>query len=1136
MLTLIRRIATVTVCLLAVLLISQRLLTKDILPNRRFTLRVVHADPNNRQGRWEFVVNKFMVGRIGDRPASVQDALAKLRQAEGALTMTLVDDADSRSCKYSRDAEGRFSLDGRHVSEEAFERRVAQAAAPPPGWKPTRPVTVMDVLEANIPMPTRSKVSFPELAYKDAFPEANDEPEIVIAKFDEAPMLKYMRTGSLPAGLPPNKMVEWKGNWDQWSQHYPKDLPPVAERLPRNPAVVVGPDGIGQYGGIWRRCTTGFTDLGRKLGYESFTRHDPSGNLQPCLAYKWEVSPDNRVFTFYLRKGHRWSDGQPFGSRDILWVCNTQIGSAHWPSPPDWMQPTDGSLMLYEDDVSDWPKLAKRIVAQAEAPDPSVGKQIKALASKSLWGIILAVASGRSEDLDTIERITDGLNELLRKRGFYTPEAFSKIDPEAERRELEQLGASKLDTDQMGILLLMMERADLLGRIHKDPDDLEPIELGRMNLLLFRSAYRDLVLPPLKRRVKVEAVPDEHGDDSHIVRFTFRRPTSLFLEQTTTFMFYRGIFGIPFHKASKEHPAGTKLLAMTDFWSWESLLDRTASEAQSGESTPGGRLWERLGDPARQLIQSRKLDDASKQQIVDGLNAVMAKPGFYHPSAWPGFDAQAVKAKLLDGKGFSELARDSAKLDEYRDTLLVVDLLRRFAQDGAGSLSDEEHLVLNVAMFRAAYTDDTDDPPVSRTREVGLNIDAQRSPRKYTSWVRKMQDRGNYHEEYNPHQPVVQAWRVVTPKDMPEIMAVRNPYYYRVDAKGNQLPYIDAVRNTISNQKQVRVLKLISGNVDFQSREINFDEFTVLKQNEGKGHYEIRLWANDYCGEVTFWFLQAHKDPAIVKLHEDPNFRYAMSLALNRQEMIDIVFMGMGKPGQWAVPIGSPYYNEKQYTSHVEYDPAKANRLLDAMGLDKRARDGTRLLPDGEPLILDLNFVEEHPLAAARLAVKYWRDIGLNVQLKIRTGGMISRMCELGILDIGMHKEGGNFFGPLLPGPYYPSHPAECPWWSQWVSYMRSGGRQGRPAPERIKEIERMWRKLVAATNRKDKMEAWKAIAERNARDLPIIGVMTSPGKVIYVKRNFKNVPKLALAGWIAHEPGNCCPECFYFDSRSEGN
>jgi len=88
----------------------------------------------------------------------------------------------------------------------------------------------------------------------------------------------------------------------------------------------------------------------------------------------------------------------------------------------------------------------------------------------------------------------------------------------------------------------------------------------------------------------------------------------------------------------------------------------------------------------------------------------------------------------------------------------------------------------------------------------------------------------------------------------------------------------------------------------------------------------------------------------------------------------------------------------------------------------------------------------------------------------------------------------------------------------------------GLAAPERIKELERLWQTMVESPDQKGKMAAWKAITDRFAVDLPIISIMSSPGKILLVKNGFKNVPKIALAGWIAGEPGNTCPECFFFD------
>ena len=1119
MLTLIRRVATVLLCLAGLLWLFQAALTRDSRPKTLLTFRVASTAPDGRKDEWQLAVNQYWQSHVGFSPLSVADAATKVLTSRGPLAVTAVDEPNRVTLwTATRDAGGKVLLDGRPSSMEAVAVRMAETARPPPDFRPTRAVTILDVLEANIPTPTRSKVSFPKFSYKQAFPEANNEPEIVITKFDESPMFKDL--SSIPA--------EWRGA-------YPDRLPPVEERLPRNPAVVVGPDGLGYYGGTWRRCAGSAWEFYRKVCYESFLRHDPSGRLQPGLAYKWEVSPDNRVCTLHLRKGQKWSDGHPYTSQDVLWVCNAVIGSAYWSTDiPDWMGPTNGSALLYEEDVKDWPLLARRIVEEAAAP-PSIGGKIKALAPASLWGRLRAVAGGDANDPDAIPLITSELNDLFRDANFYDAAAFRNVDANLELRELERVGASRLDADQLNLMILMLERGDLLRlRAGGEPNVLQPTQINRLNLLLFRTAYHDLVDPPRVNRVRVEAVPDETGDTSHIVRFIFPKPNSIFLEQTTTFMFYRFFSGSR-HGAAPLHPQGCDVLAATDFLDWNGLFQRVLREADAPGPSPGKQLWLNLEEAARNKIRAAPptadSPEAYREEVIAAINTALAKRTFYEPGAWKGLSVGAMKDRLREGKGLAEVFRSTDAIAEYQGLLVLEDLLRRYDGNGASSLTGADCLRLNVALFRAAYSEDPKHPLVARTRIEGLNEAAINHPRKYASWAARLSDRGNYHPLYNPHPPVLFAWRIISEKDAPQIVAVRNPYYYRVDAAGRQLPYLDAVSMTIAAQKEIRVLKLTSGNIDCQSREITFDEFTVLKQNEKKGDYEVRLWANDYCGEVTFFPLQSHKDPAYARLHEDANFRHALSLALNRQEIIDVVFMGVGRPSQFAVPEGSPYFNPRMAGTSVEYDPNRANRILDSLGLRKRGTDGMRLLPDGRSFIMDVNYVSGIvPIAAAQLACHYWQNVGINAQLKLRTGSMMYRLEEMGLSDIRVHMEGGNYFGPLDPGAYYPSHQAESVQWYQWAAYLRSGGRLGWPAPERIKELERMWVRMVTAPNEEAKMKAWTAITDRFCAGLPILAVMTSPGKIVYVRNNFKNVPKIAMAGWIAHEPGNCCPESFFFD------
>ena len=364
------------------------------------------------------------------------------------------------------------------------------------------------------------------------------------------------------------------------------------------------------------------------------------------------------------------------------------------------------------------------------------------------------------------------------------------------------------------------------------------------------------------------------------------------------------------------------------------------------------------------------------------------------------------------------------------------------------------------------------------------------------------------------------------------IKVVRNPYYYKVDAEGKQLPYIDVIRHEKVTDRNVRIIKMTAGKVDMQARHLEFTDFTALKQDEDKGNYEARLWANDYCGELTFTFNQTVKDPAMRKILGDPRFHYAMSHAINRQEMIDVMWQGIGAPAQWSIPKGSKYYSQRHATAGVEYDPDYANKLLDEMGLDKRTADGMRMYKDEDGRWRALNImvstVQERPLDAVEMVCHYWRQVDVNCQMRIVAATQRSRDISIGRMEIDVHKEGGNYFGPLLAGGYAPTHPAECSQYTKWAQWLRSGGLGGWEPPERVKNLDRQWTKVVEARNEREKIEAWQILTENAIEMLPKIAIMTSPGKVVIVKNNFKNVPRLALAGWMAHEPGNSCPEVFY--------
>ena len=1214
-------VRTMVVCagLVLLLLGMQRCLTKDERPEVRMDLVITARDADGEPVRWMAEIctggSVFLNGGPVEPKGEGDDeagrrALAALFDEIGTLNPPIRIGGTNLEMQshwvFAVDRSGAATLDGKPLTLAQLEARVAHFIASERVER-TRVPTIQEVLDLNLPEFTIRAVDLPGFAYehsKEAFAsppepkEAPAAPEVVIREYRGHPM--YDDRAKMP---------------DILKAYYPDALPPVSERLPENPAVLYACDEVGTYSRttgdtgledlmVWRRASSDDpVALYRKVGYPSLVRFDPAGRLAPNLAWKWEVTDNNRVYTFYLRKGHKWSDGRPFTSEDMLFSLNEVCGSPAWANSPDWMMETDGFSQLYVEDIRDWAALAARIREQAASGGPSPGKQImKMIAEEPAFAIrqwavqgdldaskVKAVASSlealriqgvdlkalsmddlraqladqeltaaelialsdtlcglklemlerfieehkADDSLDdrTKYRIVSRLNSLFGRRDFYLAEAWRGVDFETELSALERKGYSRLSEEELRRHHVLMWRKDRLALADRIDDETEWMagQVTQFNLLMFRAAYADLVAPARRDRMKLEAVPDETGDTSHIVRFTFTKPNSIFLEKCATFMAYLGMCGSQKASRKKWHPDGVKEMLVFDVLDWRGLFSTMAAQAEAARASPGRHIWPMIDEALRQRLvagppdNDRGKDEAYKEDVVRELNRLLRRPDFWDAAAWAGADFDSELRKTLK-PGYSTLQRRES--DRVKVLLRRKDFLRR----GPGDLDEEELLEFNLMMLRAAYdraaTDGGPEALIAKDRYDALDLQAQW--RGYRTWGVLWRERGTYHRGWNDHVPTLCPWRVVSEKEDTEIVAVRNPYYFKVDARGQQLPYIDMVRDDRATMDNIRQIKLRSGRINFQTRNLEFSDFTPLKQNEKAGGYEVRLWPNDYCGEVTFFICQQHHDREYRRFLGNPKFRQALSLAMDRQEMIDIVFHGMGTPAQYAIPKSSKYFREALYKAYVEYDPDRANRLLDELGLDKRTGDGVRLLPSGRPFYLEVNAEEERPLAAVQLACKYWRAIGLDAQMKMRSGMIKWRLYRMGKYDVWVHKEGGNYFGPMVVGWCVPTHPAESVQYSAWTAWLQSGGREGLEPPEYVKDLAFMWSRVVHAPNEQRKLEAWTDLMDRAAEDVASLAISTSPGKVVLVGNNFRNVPKLALAGWIAHDSGNCNPEIFY--------
>jgi len=249
----------------------------------------------------------------------------------------------------------------------------------------------------------------------------------------------------------------------------------------------------------------------------------------------------------------------------------------------------------------------------------------------------------------------------------------------------------------------------------------------------------------------------------------------------------------------------------------------------------------------------------------------------------------------------------------------------------------------------------TDDPSL---------IDAALAANGLTSWEQLHYEtapgdgRGPINFWYrNPELPTITPWisenSPVT--DDPYLM-VRNPYYHCVDIEGNQLPYIDRISHALFQDQQTLNLWIAQGLIDMQQRHLSSADYTFFRENQEAGDYHVVTWRAAQTN--AFHPNICCADPVLRQLFDTPEFREALSIAINREEINQLIYSGIMTPRQASPVRGSPQYDPEFTSRWTEYDPERANALLDGLGLTERDSAGHRLRPDGQVLGFTITYSE----------------------------------------------------------------------------------------------------------------------------------------------------------------------------------
>lgn len=264
-----------------------------------------------------------------------------------------------------------------------------------------------------------------------------------------------------------------------------------------------------------------------------------------------------------------------------------------------------------------------------------------------------------------------------------------------------------------------------------------------------------------------------------------------------------------------------------------------------------------------------------------------------------------------------------------------------------------------------------------------------------------------------PGYPCLFAWCLTTLSDDGQNYTFgRNPYYWRVDTAGNQLPYIDEIAVEIVSDEQTRILNCSQGKYDTAFRICGSpNEIPFLMENSEKGGYRL---LENYMNGAGAWpgymvnqdYVEGGKNydddtpehaAEIRDVLRNDKFRQALSAGFDRQRVIDVVWGGIGEvknttisPQSWhfAGDEGKAAY-DKWAQSFINFDAAAANAMLDEIGMAKGS-DGFRTLPSGKPFEMVIDVTDwggslKVQVDAANEMQKQWGD---NLGIKVRVNNI----------------------------------------------------------------------------------------------------------------------------------------------------
>ena len=413
-------------------------------------------------------------------------------------------------------------------------------------------------------------------------------------------------------------------------------------------------------------------------------------------------------------------------------------------------------------------------------------------------------------------------------------------------------------------------------------------------------------------------------------------------------------------------------------------------------------------------------------------------------------------------------------------------------------------------------------------------LDRKVKEAKFDNWVNLFKAKSAW--ALNPDLPVVSAWKTTVPNNTPTWVLERNPYSIWVDTAGNQLPYIDKIVLTLGENLEIINLRAIAGEYDLQERHLDLAKVPVFLENQQRGGYKVYLDPGGIGTDVALVVNQSYDaDPEVAKWLTNTDFRRALSLGIDRDQLNETFWIGLGTAGSGVVGESSRYNPGAEFRKlWSTYDTKQANAVLDRLGLEKKDAEGYRLRTDGKGrLRIEIQtFVGFFQFTqVCEMIREQWKKIGIQADVKEHERSLAYQRRDANEhhIHVDVHWGTENMFshsmGTLFP---FDGTSAVGPLYGRWYA---SRGTTGKEPPPRLREVMDLYTRAFSVPDAEHVAlgkQVWR-IATEEQWAIGTVGLSPAVMGVRIAKVNMGNIPARQFNGSTTLSPAQSRPETFFF-------